>query len=68
MEEMKRRMIWEDNLKFVNIHNLEYSLGLHTYEAGMNHLADMTSEEVTATMTGFRAPEITKKEFHRWIG
>ncbi|XP_040187938.1 cathepsin S-like [Rana temporaria] len=60
MEEMRRRMIWEDNLKFVTIHNLEYSLGLHTYEVGMNHLADMTSEEVVATMTGFRAPEITE--------
>ncbi|XP_077320362.1 cathepsin K-like [Lithobates pipiens] len=60
MEEVKRRMIWEDNLKFVTIHNLEYSLGLHTFEVGMNHLADMTAEEVTATMTGFRAPEIQK--------
>lgn len=60
MEEMERRNIWEDSVKFVTIHNLEYSLGLHTYEVGMNHLADMTSEEVVATMTGFRAPEVAE--------
>ncbi|XP_040188010.1 cathepsin S-like [Rana temporaria] len=59
IEDLERRMIWEDTLKFVTIHNLEYSLGLHTYEVGMNHLADMTSEEVVATMTGIRAPAIT---------
>ncbi|PIO32187.1 hypothetical protein AB205_0208880 [Aquarana catesbeiana] len=63
MEEMRRRMIWEDNLKFVTIHNLEYSLGLHTFEVGMNHLADMTSEEVVATMTGIRAPDITELNY-----
>ncbi|CAI9599552.1 unnamed protein product [Staurois parvus] len=60
MEEMKRRMIWEDTLKFVTTHNLEYGLGLHTYEVGMNNLADMTSEEVVATMMGVMAPDITE--------
>eukprot|EP00079_Xenopus_tropicalis_P038196 XP_017951967.1 PREDICTED: cathepsin S-like [Xenopus tropicalis] len=52
-EERARRTIWEETLKFITVHNLEYSLGLHTYEVGMNHLGDMTGEEVAATMTGY---------------
>eukprot|EP00079_Xenopus_tropicalis_P038194 XP_017951965.1 PREDICTED: cathepsin S-like [Xenopus tropicalis] len=52
-EERARRTIWEETLKFISVHNLEYSLGLHTYEVGMNHLGDMVSEEVAATMTGY---------------
>uniref|UniRef100_A0A6I8SLE1 Uncharacterized protein n=1 Tax=Xenopus tropicalis TaxID=8364 RepID=A0A6I8SLE1_XENTR len=39
--ERARRTIWEETLKFITVHNLEYSLGLHTYEVGMNHLGDM---------------------------
>ncbi|OCT69032.1 procathepsin L [Xenopus laevis] len=52
-EEGTRRTIWEETLKYITVHNLEYSLGLHTYEVGMNHLGDMTGEEVAATMTGY---------------
>ncbi|XP_073466596.1 cathepsin S-like [Aquarana catesbeiana] len=63
MEEMRRRMIWEETLKFVTIHNLEYSLGLHTYEVGMNHLADMTPEEVGGKITGFKAPDILEPDY-----
>ncbi|OCT69033.1 procathepsin L [Xenopus laevis] len=51
-EEHARRTIWEETLNFIRVHNLEYSLGLHTYDVGMNHLGDMTGEEVAATMTG----------------
>ncbi|XP_073465114.1 cathepsin S-like [Aquarana catesbeiana] len=59
MEEMRRRMIWEETLKFVTIHNLEYSLGLHTYEVEMNHLADMTPEEVGGKITDIPEPNYT---------
>ncbi|KAM6039307.1 LOW QUALITY PROTEIN: cathepsin S-like [Chlamydotis macqueenii] len=51
-EEGDRRTIWERNLRLVTLHNLEHSLGLHSYELGMNHLGDMTSEEVAALLTG----------------
>ncbi|XP_075463689.1 cathepsin S-like [Ascaphus truei] len=54
-DEFARRLIWEENLKFIMVHNLEHSMGLHSYELGMNHLGDMTGEEVSATMTGFMA-------------
>ncbi|OCT69030.1 hypothetical protein XELAEV_18040338mg [Xenopus laevis] len=52
-EENAKRTIWEETVKFITVHNLEYSLGLHTYEVGMNYLGDMTGEEVAAKMTGY---------------
>nr|XP_048283948.1 cathepsin K [Myodes glareolus]XP_048283949.1 cathepsin K [Myodes glareolus] len=56
VDEISRRLIWEKNLKHISIHNLEASLGVHTYELAMNHLGDMTSEEVVRKMTGLRLP------------
>ncbi|XP_068027210.1 LOW QUALITY PROTEIN: cathepsin S-like [Melanerpes formicivorus] len=55
-EEGSRRLTWEKNLQVVTLHNLEHSLGLHSYQLGMNHLADMTSEEVAALLTGLKVP------------
>lgn len=42
-DEVTRRLIWEKNLKYINTHNLEHSLGVHTFELAMNHLGDMVS-------------------------
>ncbi|KAL2084369.1 hypothetical protein ACEWY4_019887 [Coilia grayii] len=53
-EEAIRRTIWENNMQMIEAHNQEYELGIHTYELGMNHLGDMTKEEVVENMTGFR--------------
>lgn len=47
IEELGRRRIWEENLEMINVHNLETSLGLHTYELAMNHLGDMVSRLVS---------------------
>ncbi|XP_063296195.1 cathepsin S-like [Pelobates fuscus] len=55
-EDLSRRVTWEKNLKFITLHNLEHSLGLHSYELGMNHLGDMTKEEVMTTLTGLVVP------------
>ncbi|XP_033375677.1 cathepsin K [Parus major] len=55
-DELTRRLIWEKNLKYINTHNLEHALGVHTFELAMNHLGDMTSEEVVRTMTGLKVP------------
>lgn len=40
-EEEIRRAVWEKNMNMVNAHNQEAALGMHSYELGMNHLADM---------------------------
>uniref|UniRef100_A0A8D0G7F0 Cathepsin S n=1 Tax=Sphenodon punctatus TaxID=8508 RepID=A0A8D0G7F0_SPHPU len=53
-EEGQRRVTWEKNLQLIMLHNLEQSLGLHSYELGMNHLGDMTSEEVVSLLTGLK--------------
>ncbi|KAK9390951.1 cathepsin S-like [Crotalus adamanteus] len=55
-QEEQRRMTWEKNAQFIALHNLEYSLGMHSYELGMNNLGDMTSEEVSLLLTGLKIP------------
>uniref|UniRef100_A0A3B3Z884 Cathepsin S, ortholog 1 n=1 Tax=Periophthalmus magnuspinnatus TaxID=409849 RepID=A0A3B3Z884_9GOBI len=40
-EELGRRALWEKNLKQINIHNLEASMGLHTYTMAVNHMSDL---------------------------
>ncbi|XP_078526057.1 cathepsin K [Lissotriton helveticus] len=56
MDELLRRLIWERNLKYINNHNLEFAMGMHTYTVGMNQFGDMTSEELSKKMTGLIVP------------
>lgn len=56
MDELLRRLIWERNLKYINNHNLEFTMGMHTYTVGMNQFGDMTSEELSRKMTGLIVP------------
>merc|ERR1712136_709970 len=49
-EEMKRQVIWHENLAIVTKHNLEFDQGIHTHELGMNKFADLSLEEWKAMM------------------
>ncbi|ESO97807.1 hypothetical protein LOTGIDRAFT_208974 [Lottia gigantea] len=49
-----RRLIWEDNLKFIQLHNLRADRGIHTYWLGMNSYGDLTREEIITRMNGYR--------------
>ncbi|KAL6478435.1 hypothetical protein MHYP_G00142700 [Metynnis hypsauchen] len=51
-EESRRKMIWLDNLKMVQEHNMLADQGLKSYRLGMNHFADMDNQEFQARFSG----------------
>jgi len=36
-----RRTVWQDNIDYVELHNIEVDLGLHSYTLGENEYADL---------------------------
>ncbi|XP_053346240.1 cathepsin S, ortholog 1 [Clarias gariepinus] len=53
-EESYRRAIWEQKVLEVRKHNEEAAAGQHTFTIGINHLSDMTTEEINAKLNGLR--------------
>nr|XP_033783547.1 cathepsin L1 [Geotrypetes seraphini] len=60
-EEGWRRQIWEKNLKMIELHNLDFTLGKHNFSLAMNHFGDMTTEEFRQVMNGFRYNKSDRK-------
>uniref|UniRef100_A0A8C6SAI4 Uncharacterized protein n=1 Tax=Neogobius melanostomus TaxID=47308 RepID=A0A8C6SAI4_9GOBI len=57
VEELGRRGLWEKNLNHVNHHNLEASLGRHTYTLAVNHLSDLTEPDMLQMVAPLKLPE-----------
>ncbi|XP_060915571.1 procathepsin L-like [Labrus mixtus] len=49
-----RRAVWEKNVLLVLRHNQEASAGKHSFRMGLNHLADMTAEEINEKLNGLK--------------
>ncbi|KAL8590574.1 hypothetical protein ACOMHN_011010 [Nucella lapillus] len=54
--QVHRRNIWEGNMKMIVEHNMHADRGLYTFRLGINHLGDMTPDEIVRTLNGFRTP------------
>ncbi|CAB1420828.1 unnamed protein product [Pleuronectes platessa] len=58
MEISFRRAVWQKNLNLVLRHNREASAGKHSFTLELNHLADMTAEEINERLNGLRPEEL----------
>ncbi|UYV60950.1 CTSL [Cordylochernes scorpioides] len=57
LEDQVRKAIFEENLKNIVQHNLEYELGMHSYYLGINKYSDWSSQEFTKHMNGLIVSE-----------
>ncbi|XP_059423990.1 cathepsin S-like [Carassius carassius] len=68
VEELGRRELWERNVELITLHNLEASMGLHSYDLSMNHMGDMTTEEILQTLATSRVPPGFKTQAPEFVG
>ncbi|XP_043831358.1 procathepsin L-like [Dromiciops gliroides] len=60
-EDSWRRATWEKNLRMIEMHNLGYSAGNHSFQMEMNKFGDMTNEEFRQMMNGFRQNRLQRR-------
>ncbi|XP_036393808.1 cathepsin L1-like [Megalops cyprinoides] len=63
-----RRMIWEENHRFIQQHNLEEAQGKHSYKLGMNHFGDLTQTEFQKMMLDFNLASTADTSLPVWNG
>ncbi|XP_055327890.1 procathepsin L-like [Paramacrobiotus metropolitanus] len=65
-EEHHRRITWENNVKQITHHNIQYSLGKTTYTMGVNQFTDLTLDEFSRLSRTFTAsPRTGLRHKHR---
>lgn len=57
-EELKRKAVFAENLKMIEMHNYLYSKGLKSYMLGINTYADMEHSEFVKMMNGLNKGEV----------
>ncbi|XP_006867693.1 PREDICTED: cathepsin L1-like [Chrysochloris asiatica] len=60
-EDSWRRAVWEKNVKMIELHNREYSLGKHNFTMAINAFGDMTNEEFRRIMSGIQIKKHNEK-------
>lgn len=53
-----RRALWEKHIQKIWKHNQEAAAGKHSFTLGLNHLADMTADEVNEKLNGLMPEEL----------
>ncbi|KAG9337749.1 hypothetical protein JZ751_028246 [Albula glossodonta] len=66
--EGQRRMIWEENHRFIQQHNLEEAQGKHSYKLGMNQFGDLMEKEFSETMLGLDLSSVDVSSLPVWNG
>ena len=60
-EETERRLIWENNLRFIRQHNLQAQLGKKSFTVKMNKFGDMTNLEFARMFNGFNSSKLASR-------
>ncbi|XP_068616505.1 cathepsin S, ortholog 2, tandem duplicate 2 [Brachionichthys hirsutus] len=68
VEDSVRRALWEENLRLIAVHNLEASMGLHSYDVAMNHLGDLKREELLRSLATLVPPTGRQRATSPFVG
>ncbi|XP_043920337.1 procathepsin L-like isoform X3 [Protopterus annectens] len=61
-EEESRRKTWEENFLYINQHNEQESMGKQSFRLELNQFADMTSDEFSRQMNGYKHTGLAKEK------
>ncbi|XP_055457060.1 cathepsin 8-like [Psammomys obesus] len=61
-EEGQKRAVWEENMKLIKQHNVDYDQGKNAFTMEMNAFGDMTGEEFRKMMIDIPVPNVRRKK------